>query len=387
MKALILPSATEIGALRVPAEAAHVASMADAAIRYAKRAKHGLEQVNAVAELKLRAERQAGKLLGALRRAPGGRSGNPPSEYRQALHAARVEARTARRWQRMAGVSDEEFDRIIAAALGAQTELTTERVLVAMREKKTAPRPGARVAPGGKPIYQDEWVTLYCGDSTKILRSLKGTPDHIITDPPYARHCDVNQPGKMGKLRDGIERVRNLGFDELSEELIASIAPQLARVRRWCLVYSDVESTHLWRNALVAAGMRYVRTGAWVRLGTTPQFSGDRPGVGFEAVTICHGSGNRQMHWNAGGKPALWSFPIAQRSDGGRPHTTPKPLSLIAEQVEQFTQEGDMIWDPFAGSGTTLVAARQQRRHALGIELCPEFCQIAIDRLTQIQTA
>lgn len=381
MKALVLPSVAAIEACETIPEIVHVASVADATLRYIKRARRALEELNEAALLKLRAERRAGQLLAALGRARGGRAGNPISEYREALDTANLEPRAARRWQRIAELTDADFNRIVAETIGAGIELTTDRILTAMRVRKAPPRPGKHVTPGGTPVYADRWVTLYCGDSVTLLPTLHGCPDHVITDPPYRRHCGANQPGRMGRLDDGAPRVRELGFDELSPELIDAIAPQIARARRWSLVFSDVESTPDWRQALTTAGCRYVRTGAWVRQRTAPQFSGDRPAVGFEAVTICHNAAMRQMSWNGGGHAAIWDYPVARFDDAGRPHPTAKPLALMVELVEQFTVRRDCIWDPFAGSGTTLVAARQLERRAVGIERSPEFCQIAIDRL------
>lgn len=148
--------------------------------------------------------------------------------------------------------------------------------------------------------------------------------------------------------------------------------------RRWALVFSDAETIHRWRAQLVDAGMRYVRTGAWVKLDPMPQFSGDRPSVGFEPCTITHAQG--AMRWNGGGMPATWRYGTVKTD---RPdHPCPKPLPLMIELLTLFTDSGETILDPFAGSGTTLVAAKQLGRKAIGIELSEAYCKTAVERLT-----
>src|SRR3990167_774936 len=66
-----------------------------------------------------------------------------------------------------------------------------------------------------------------------------------------------------------------------------------------------------------------------------------------------------------------------------RQHPTPKPLKMMKEIIENFTEESDTILDPFMGSGTTLVAANLLGRKAIGIEISEKYCKIARDRLRQ----
>lgn len=68
----------------------------------------------------------------------------------------------------------------------------------------------------------------------------------------------------------------------------------------------------------------------------------------------------------------------------GRPnHPCPKPEPLMSELVSSFTDIGDVILDPFMGSGTTLVAAKRLGRKAIGIEREEKYCEIAVKRLAQ----
>lgn len=243
--------------------------------------------------------------------------------------------------------------------------------------------------PAPTPYYQDEHVTLYHGDCRDLLPKL-GQVDHIITDPPYSEHVhgaarssrmvSVNDRG--GRYGADVRRNVDLGFAHLSPELRAICAEQFARLaKRWVLVFSDTESSHLWRDDLTARGLDYVRTGAWVKVGATPQFSGDRPATGFEAITIAHPKGRKR--WNGGGKHAVWTFPIVldRGRNGARLHTTQKPQDLMQTLVSEFTDVGDTILDPFAGSGTTAAAAKMLDRKAILVEQDERYCEVIAKRL------
>lgn len=238
----------------------------------------------------------------------------------------------------------------------------------------------------------DARIVLWQGDCREVMAGLADKSiDHVITDPPYSEH--VHGKHRIGHRRspgdredrsaDGVSRTKELGFDALSPELRQACAAHFARLaQRWSLAFSDLESCHLWRGDLVGAGLDYVRTVLWHKLGCTPQFTGDRPAVAHETITVCHPKGRKR--WNGGGKHGMYAVPIVlQRSgqDEERLHTTQKPLRLIRQLVADFTDPGDVILDPFAGSGTTLVAAMEQGRRAIGVELNTKNADAAAARL------
>lgn len=238
-----------------------------------------------------------------------------------------------------------------------------------------------------KPYYQDSAVTIYHGNCWDLLWEIKSA-DHLICDPPYSEHVHAKSrrggssapalDGSGRRVSSSFSRVKELGFAAISQELREFVGRWSAQsIGRWQLVFSDVESSHLWRGALTGDAVDYVRTGAWVKEGATPQFSGDRPAAGFEAVTICHRKGRKR--WNGGGRHAIWSEPIVLNRSHNDPrvHTTQKPLQLMSALVGLFTDAGETIVDPFMGSGTTLRAAKDLGRHAIGIELEERYCEIA----------
>lgn len=242
-----------------------------------------------------------------------------------------------------------------------------------------------------KPYFQDAAVTIYHGDNREILPLLEPV-QHVITDPPYSEHVHgkSRRGGATAPALDGsgrrvdasFSRVKEFGFESLTPELRAFCGEQFTRLAaRWVLVFSDVESTHEWRADLPK--LDYVRTGAWIKIGATPQFTGDRPAAGFEAITICHQPGKKR--WNGGGTHAVWSEPIVLNRSHNDPrlHTTQKPLHLMTRLVDLFTDAGEVILDPFMGSGTTLRAAKDLGRRAIGIEREEKYCEAAANRMGQ----
>lgn len=245
------------------------------------------------------------------------------------------------------------------------------------------------------PYYDRGGIQIFHADCLAVLPQL-GPVDHVITDPPYSRdvymrlgmpntHKGSETPGRLGI---GNHQYSSVSIERLAagaigtvDDLIDPCATEFARiVTRWCLAFSDAEAIHRWREALISSGMRYVRTGAWVKPDPMPQFSGDRPAVGFEPCTIVHAQG--PMRWNGGGKPAVWTHNTAKGDD--RPdHPCPKPLPLMRELVSLFTDPGDLVLDPFMGSGTTAAACKQLGRRCIGIEIEEKWAEVAAKRLEQ----
>jgi DNA modification methylase len=239
-----------------------------------------------------------------------------------------------------------------------------------------------------QPYFDDGVVRIYHGNCVDVLAEFPECfrVDHVISDPPYARDVYIRlartpEPGDY-QIRDG-SAVARMAAGDIGhiDDLLDPVAAHCARItNRWVLVFSDAETTWRWRAALEKNGLRYVRTGAWVKPDAMPQMTGDRPSVGFEPCTIAHAQG--KMRWNGGGKPALWTHFTAKGH--ARPdHPCPKPEPLMLELVQQFTDPGDVILDPFMGSGTTLYAAKRLGRKAIGCEVNERFAEIAAKRLAQ----
>lgn len=223
-------------------------------------------------------------------------------------------------------------------------------------------------------------MRIFLGDSTKIAGKL-GMFDHVIADPPYDAQVHKNSRRAAREGRAGSE-TRSFGFEHLDARVIDRMARVFGKsVRRWIVVFGSVDALqdglHDWRRFLTKHGVRHVRTGLWVKTNATPQFTGDRPGHGFEAFEIAHAEG--RSSWNGGGRSSIYYH----ASPRGSRHPAAKPTGLISEIIRDFTDPDELILDPFMGSGTVLRVAKDLGRRAVGIEIDESFVELAVARLAQ----
>lgn len=219
-------------------------------------------------------------------------------------------------------------------------------------------------ADGGRGLL----ASLYFGDGVAGLRGLDHDPDtgeicpqvdHVICDPPY--EAEAHTKSRRTRTRGGGPGVENyaIDFDAITEEDRLALGEAIrSSCRGWSLVFCQVEAVAAWRDAIGAD--RYMRTCAWVKPDSTPQLTGDRPGMGFESI-VCHWHGVGKPHWYAGGKRGVYTHRTNEHN-GGKEHPTQKPLSLMRELVVDFTASGDLIADPYTGSGTTGLACLHPHR-------------------------
>jgi site-specific DNA-methyltransferase (adenine-specific) len=230
-----------------------------------------------------------------------------------------------------------------------------------------------------RPFYDEDGITIHLGDCREVLPIL-GPVDHVITDPPYEAEAHTLQ--RRVKPGGGVMECE-LSFAPMWGGLRDFIGLKAGlMVRRWVLTFCQIEAAPLWRAAYeTQGGLVYRRTCIWVKPDGMPQYSGDRPGMGYETILAMHKEG--ASAWNGGGKHGVFIFNKADGA-GPNPHPTTKPLPLMKELVALFTDSGETILDPFCGSGTTLRAAKDLGRKAIGIEIDEKYCEIAVRRLNQM---
>lgn len=211
---------------------------------------------------------------------------------------------------------------------------------------------------------------IYAADCREIDFS---ACDVMITDPPYRAHVHA---AAISQSVGGGTRKRELGFEHLSTDLIGYIADIASKVKRWSCIFSDIESVGMWQTALENAGATYIRAVPWVRW-SMPQLSGDRPPQGSEMVVVAYGSGGGRKHWDGPGNLTSLTH-TCLRGDGK--HKCEKPLDLMLDLVSWFSDEGETVADPCAGSGTTALACRLLNRKWLASEADKEWANKAHKR-------
>jgi site-specific DNA-methyltransferase (adenine-specific) len=234
------------------------------------------------------------------------------------------------------------------------------------------------------------WCVIHA-DCMDILPTLADACiAHVITDPPYEAEAHSKQrrlkgtrvcgDGRDWDKRGGQTYQAPIPFDPMSVELREAAGREFARIAmRWALIFCQSEAAMLWRVAVEP--LVYKRTCVWIKPDAMPQYTGDRPGMGYESFVCAHRSG--RSRWNGGGRVGV--FTHCKTNGGGarirNDHPTTKPDALMCELVELFTDEDELILDPFAGSGTTGVAALRLGRRAILIERDPTYAALCRDRM------
>lgn len=225
--------------------------------------------------------------------------------------------------------------------------------------------------------------TLHHGDCLDPLTGLASladkSVDHVICDPPYEVEAHTN----ARRRRAGVMREHAIDFGQITEQQREDTARQAVRISRgWVLFFCQVEAVARWRSALESAGASWRRAMVWIKPNGTPQFTGDRPAQGYECISASWAGAGRSR-WHGGGGRGVYTFNVNNfgRLTDGRPHPTQKPVALMSALVRDFTDAGDLILDPYAGSGTTGVAALAAGRRFVGWERDEKYHAAAVKRL------
>jgi DNA modification methylase len=195
------------------------------------------------------------------------------------------------------------------------------------------------------PYYEDEssGIVIYHGDCRDVLPQLAPV-DLVLTDPPYGLGLQGGTWGKkfLGEYDDWDARV----ISDL-RQIIGLGAIQVV----WGGNYYELPATRGWLS--------------WYKPDAPPTMAH------FELAWTNQDRNARQI-----------SHSIAATNGERYAHPTQKPLAVMLWCLGQFPK-AQTVLDPFMGSGTTLVAAKQLGRRAIGIEICEDYCRIAVERLRQ----
>lgn len=204
-----------------------------------------------------------------------------------------------------------------------------------------------------QPYYQDELVTLYHGDCREIREWLDA--DVLVTDPPYGyRHASSWTGAHKGKVIAGDESLT------VRDDVLSAWGARPALVfGTWkCAPPAATRQVLVWDKG-PAAGMGDLRI-PW-----KPNHE--------QIYVLGHGFiGRRDSGILAGHRVVTWA-------SKGRKHPNQKPVSLLAELLAKCPP--GTVADPFAGSGSTLLATRQLGRRAIGVEIDEAYCEIIAKRL------
>lgn len=238
--------------------------------------------------------------------------------------------------------------------------------------------PNPPAAPKSKPgqVYQLGRHRLMCGDSTSVecVQKLMGgaQADILLTDPPYG--VDYT-----GKTKDALkfENDAKKCDDEFIAFLQAAFAAADSAMKPGAVFYiwhADSKA-HVFRMACQRMGWEVRQVLIWVKNAMVM----GRQDYQWKHEPCLYG-------WKAGAGH-LWASDRKQttvlefdRPTKNKEHPTMKPVALFDYQIKNNTKGGDIVLDPFAGSGTTIMAAEQNGRTAYCMELDPRYVDVIVDR-------
>lgn len=215
-----------------------------------------------------------------------------------------------------------------------------------------------------KPYYEHNGITIYNGDCLEILPTL-GPVDLVLTDPPY---------GAVNRKSSGL---RNLDKADANTETFS--VPEFSS-----LIFPLFTTAYVWCGTEQISGFResFVNGGATTRLAiwekTNPSpMNGDR--LWLSSVEACVFARKAKAYFSGFCESPVWRGPICEEQQ----HPTQKPVWLFRKLILRSCPEGGTVLDPCMGSGTTLAAAKELGRKAIGIDLSEHYCEIAAKRLSQ----
>ena len=205
---------------------------------------------------------------------------------------------------------------------------------------------------------------IICGNSIQVLPQFPNNSiDLVITDPPYlCRYKDHH--GRTLANDDNADGVLPV-YNELFRTLKAN---------SYCLSFYGWNAIAEFSAAWTNAGFRTVGHIVW------PKRYASKKGVveyrHESAFVLAKGYPDKPQ--NLISDVQNWHY------TGNRSHPTQKAVSVIEPLVRSFSKPGDLILDPFSGSGTTAVAAALNDRDYIGIELEEKYCNVALNRLAHV---
>jgi site-specific DNA-methyltransferase (adenine-specific) len=229
------------------------------------------------------------------------------------------------------------------------------------------------------PYYSDDWATIYHGDCRAVLPTI-AVAGCTITDPPFSARTQRDARSNSSSATAGGRHLSGskAAFAPFEEAGLREVFTEIGRVTSGWVVSSTDYRHAVALEAEPPEGLRVLRVGVWVKTNPMPIITADRPGQGWEAFVAMYPA-DKKPKWNGGGRSINYIGPTSQ----GSGHPTQKPLPMISQWVSMFSDPGDTVLDPFAGSGTSLLAAKNLGRKAIGVEIEERYCELAARRLSQ----
>lgn len=213
---------------------------------------------------------------------------------------------------------------------------------------------------------------VICGDATKLetyKTLLENTKVNlVVTDPPY----NVNYEGAAGKIKN--DNMENDKFYQFLFNSFVNMEQAMADDASIYVFHADTEGLN-FRKAFQDAGFYLSGCCIWKK----PSLVLGRSPYQWQHEPCLYGWKKKGKHkWYAGRKEtSVWEF---EKSKKNADHPTMKPIALLAYPIKNSSMTNSLVLDPFAGSGSTLIACEQTGRICYAIELDEKYCDVIVKR-------
>jgi len=215
-----------------------------------------------------------------------------------------------------------------------------------------------------KPYYEEENITIYNGDCLEVMKELPSFPhlygdkigiELVLTDPPYGKKCDKG----TGGYGNSWNRKYTDDWDKAPDK---NVFNEIMRISEHQIIF----------------GGNYFQlpiSNHWIIWDKKGDIKFNNPFADCELIWTNFTKSIKKYTFKQQG--------YIKDSKDSVYHPTQKPSELIRQLVQDYSEEGDTILDPFLGSGTTARACKDLGRKCIGIEISKEYCDIAVRRLGQ----
>lgn len=219
---------------------------------------------------------------------------------------------------------------------------------------------------------------LLCGDSTdpaQVQRLMGGEKASVwLSDPPYGiNHIEVSQEKGQSK---GYKKIANddLQDKEFEKFIFNAIEASLPHMKKGFAFYMWHAMKMQGYTAAAAAGVLFHRQIIWIK----PSLVFGRGHYHWRHELCLMGwlQGNEPPFYGERNQTTVWQ--IGREND--KIHPTQKPIALLEPSILNHTKPEEIIYEPFSGSGSTLIACEKTGRRCFGLELDPLYCDVILDR-------
>jgi DNA modification methylase len=218
-------------------------------------------------------------------------------------------------------------------------------------------------------LFQIGEHRLLCGDSTDsdaVAKLMDGEKvDMVFTDPPYG----IKVVNKNGKVGGGTKEYPTAKFSEIIGDDTTDTAKEFYNT----CVSLGMDKFIIWGGNYFTDFL--IPSRCWL--------------IWFKNHIVDRTFANCELAWtninhNSKTYQITWDGYTKEGESGSKVHPSQKPIKLCSDVLSDFTNENNIVYDGFLGSGSTMVASHQLKRKCYGMELDPKYCQVIIDRMKKL---